>query len=174
MAPTREELEKEEEALCEVLQAAEDLMQCAPARHCSQCVSCLRACAHTPFNARVASAQGEADAARGAEGGACGRLPTAARRLRTQPCADSSSIAAHALLCSHCQGWFNLARARYQMGAGAVGRMQYDNNMAADVRLTAGDGAHVLGPGCVHAPRTDPATGGAAQRWGRAVRCRGR
>jgi hypothetical protein len=28
------------------------------------------------------------------------------------------------------------------MGAGAVGRMQYDNNMAADVRLTAGDGAH--------------------------------
>jgi hypothetical protein len=30
MAPTREELEKEEDALCEVLQAAEDLMQCAP------------------------------------------------------------------------------------------------------------------------------------------------
>jgi hypothetical protein len=42
------------------------------------------------------------------------------------------------------QGWFNLARARYQMGAGAVGRMQYDNNMAADVRLTASAGAQAL------------------------------
>jgi hypothetical protein len=30
MAPSREELEREEEALCGVLEAAEQLLQCAP------------------------------------------------------------------------------------------------------------------------------------------------
>ena len=34
------------------------------------------------------------------------------------------------------QGWFSLARARYQMGAGSVGQLQYDQNMRASVRLT--------------------------------------
>lgn len=34
------------------------------------------------------------------------------------------------------QGWFCLARARYQLGPNAVGALQYDSNMAACVRLT--------------------------------------
>ncbi len=147
MAPTHEELEKEEEALCEVLQAAEDLMQCAPARPCSQCVSCLRACAHallTHASRRRRAKLTLQEALKEARAAACPALHEGRAR---NPHADSPSIAADAILCSHCQGWFNLARARYQMGAGAVGRMQYDNNMAADVRLTAGDGAHVLGLG---------------------------
>lgn len=33
------------------------------------------------------------------------------------------------------EGWFSLARARYQMGAGSVGQLQYDQNMSASVRL---------------------------------------
>jgi hypothetical protein len=35
------------------------------------------------------------------------------------------------------QGWFSLARARYQMGAGSVSQLQYDQNMVASVRLRA-------------------------------------
>ncbi len=47
----------------------------------------------------------------------------------------------HALTWRHAQGWFNLARARYHLGPGAVGQTQYASTMAADVRLMRVEGA---------------------------------
>ena len=65
---TREELEQEEEALCETLQAAEDLLQCVPTVHCHVVKHpCRRRSARMRG---TAPAQGEAVAAGVSERGA--------------------------------------------------------------------------------------------------------
>lgn len=47
-------------------------------------------------------------------------------------------------LCAAPQGWFCLARARYQMGAVSVSQLQYDQNMRACVTLQASESGALL------------------------------
>ena len=121
MAAEREALEAEEEALCRTLEAADDLLRCAPRLRLRQSGARLYALARC-------GAQGQAGAAGGAARGASRH--TGHVECRRAPCADAAA------LCG-AQGWFDLSRARYHMGPGAVGQTQYDANMAAHVRLTA-------------------------------------
>jgi hypothetical protein len=120
MAAEREALEAEEEALCRTLEAADDLLRCAPRRlRLRPCADFTRALA-AAHRAKLALQEALREARRDTPGVAC-CLP---------PCADAAVL-------RRAQGWFDLSRARYHMGPGAVGQTQYDANMAAHVRLTA-------------------------------------
>ncbi len=120
----------------------------------TRCAKCLRwrttcfgafdlPAARYARDSRCASVQGEDVAAGVAKRGA------RARRASSQSARPNMTDAPPL---PHPQGWFNLARARYLMGAGSVGQLQFDQNMTASVRLIACDCAL-----CAHfAPASTP------------------
>ena len=63
------------------------------------------------------------------------------RARQAQPARTLSATDAQLLAI---QGWFNLTRARYHMGSGSVGQLQYDHNMVACVRLSASGARRLL------------------------------
>jgi len=111
MTSTEDAVEAEAEAsLCRVLTAAEEVLRCvARPQPAPPPTSRARGRSKTEMQAALKEA----------------RCVLHARRPPRSPVAP--------------QGWFSLARARYQMGAGSVGQLQYDQNMRACVRLTQSD-----------------------------------